>query len=214
MKKILKGVISALFGIFAIWFLLSGAADEAVETIGDQEDTRQIEEKANAGAPSDSESFTKYTLIITDDNFEEVEVEVPVPKYISEYVMGSLEKQEIENLLYSIYAYNSLESLDELYELAHPVQIPSEGSSFRDIIRESFSIGEVFAFDIKVNFIGVLDSFNGVIQGDSSAPESTVNISFTGDKNLMVGDTVTTVAIFAGFDNGTPTFIALNMEIQ
>lgn len=95
--------------------------------------------------------------------------------------------------------------------MSHPVQIPAE-TDFIDIIDRPYNVGQAFWFDIKVDFIGVLDSFNGIVQGDDTAPETTVNVSFTGDKKVVVGDTVSVIGIYAGLDEGTPTFVALNLE--
>ncbi len=203
MKKILKTINSiamGMAGIFLIWFLLSGKADEALENIKNRSN-------AGAGLPGDSDSFAIYEYDMGDDNV----VDVAVPKYISEYVIGELENEQASSLLYSLYLYTGAQSTDELIEMSHPVQIPTE-TDFIDIINEPFNVGEAFWFDIKVDFIGVLDSFNGIVQGDDTAPQTTVNVSFTGNKKVAAGDTVSVIGVYAGFDEETPTFIALNLE--
>lgn len=200
MKKTLKIIGSAAIGIFLIWFLLFGGADDAMEN---------IEKGGNVGAelPGDSDSFDIYEYDMGDDNV----VDVAVPKYISEYVLGGLEDEQASSLLDSLYLYTDAKSTDELIEMSHPVQIPSE-TDFIDIIDRPYNVGQAFWFDIKVDFIGVLDSFNGIVQGDDTAPQTTVNVSFTGDKKVVVGDTVSVIGIYAGLDEGTPTFVALNLE--
>ncbi len=203
MKKKLKtigSVAMGIVGVFLIWFLLFGGADDALEN---------IEKGGNVGAeyPSDSDSFDIYEYDMGDDNV----VDVAVPKYISEYVLGGLENEQASSLLYSLYLYTGAESTDELIEMSHPVQIPTE-TDFIDIIDEPFNVGQAFWFDIKVDFIGVLDSFNGIVQGDDTAPQTTVNVSFTGDKKVVVGDTVSVIGVYAGLDEGTPTFVALSLE--
>lgn len=200
MKKTLKIIGSAAIGIFLIWFLLFGGADDAMEN---------IEKGGNVGAelPGDSDSFDIYEYDMGDDNV----VDVAVPKYISEYVLGGLEDEQASSLLDSLYLYTGAKSTDELIEMSHPVQIPAE-TDFIDIIDRPYNVGQAFWFDIKVDFIGVLDSFNGIVQGDDTAPETTVNVSFTGDKKVVVGDTVSVIGIYAGLDEGTPTFVALNLE--
>lgn len=219
MKKTLKNIISAAFGIFLLWFLFSGGADDALENVKDNVNKKNtgkdVDNKKDDESQGGSGLFTKYKLLTTDDNFKDIEIEVPVPGYTSKYVMDGLTEEEEKNLLYSIYLYNDAKTTDDLMDLAHPVQIPSETVNFREMVREPFSIGMAYIFDIRVDFIGELDSFKGTIQGESSAPITVVDAGFTGgNRKLMADDVINTIAVFAGLKNGTPIFIALNMEIQ
>lgn len=201
MKKSFKTICSiamGIVGIFLIWFLLFGGADDALEN---------MEKGGDVGAEAPSDSFDIYEYEMDDDNV----VDVAVPKYISEYILGELENEQASKLLYSLHVYPDASTTDELIEMSHPVQIPTE-TDFIDIVNEPFNVGEAFWFDIRVDFIGVLDTFNGVVQGDDTAPETAVNVSFTGDKKIVAGNTVSVIAIYAGLDEGTPTFIALNLD--
>ena len=216
MKKTLKNIISAAFGIFFLWLLFSGGADDALENVRDNVDGKNIvKDVDNKKDDECSVLFTKYKLLTTDDSFKDIEVEVPVPGYTSKYVMDGLTEKEKENLLYSIYLYSGTKTINDLMDLAHPVQIPSETVNFREMVREPFSIGMAYIFDIRVDFISELDSFKGTIQGESSAPITVVDAGFTGgNRKLMANDVINTIAVFAGLKKGTPVFIALNMEIQ
>lgn len=221
MKKFMEvmsriaGICAAAFGLFLLYALFSGDADDAVEVLKENRkeaaEENQRKEKTKTPKPNDDEnigsdygSFVEYSY---GDNT------VLVPLYISEYVMDSLSADEQQSLLSSIISYSSIEDVDELMGAAYPASIP-ENANVREIAREGF-VGFAYMFDAKVGYISGIDStFAAGIVGDNSIAGVNIDTSFIDSLRLMQNDVYTTIAIYAGLDNGTPVFIALNMELQ
>ena len=217
------GVFAAAFALLLVWAIFSGDSDDVVEVMKEnrKESIEEDERKEKTKTPKPSEeddsinraknsdgSFYQYTVTPPEGDA----YSVPVPEYIDQYIMDNLTSEEQESLLNSIHLYAGIEDVDELIGEAHPVSIP-ENANVREIAKEGF-IGHAYMFNANMTTITVMDVLICQIQGDDSVGGIELDSSFVNTSKLMDGDSISSIALYAGLNDGVPVFIALNMEIQ
>lgn len=209
--EIIKKILSVI-GIIALAFIvLIMIADD--DTTPTQQPGSVIDEQGDSavdeGKSGDSEENEGYYTLVFKDGSS---VDILKPHTISDDIYSNMNEQRLNSIFTSIYNYNY--KRDDVY-IAY---IPDSEQVLRDMIKEPYTIGSIFHFDMQVTGNpGVIGTVSGYVQGDDSLGMMDMDTSYIEDEkyDLMDGDIVAFDAVYAGLDiASTPVFIALSMNVQ
>lgn len=207
--EIIKKILSVI-GIIALAFivLIMIADDDTTPTQqpGNSVIDEQGDSAVDEGKSGDSEENEGYYTLVFEDGSS---IDILKPHTISDDIYSNMNDQRLESIFSSIYSYN--------YEKdnAYITDIPDNEQTLREMIKEPYTIGSIFHFDMQVTGNpGVIGTVSGYVQGDDSLGMMDMDTSYIEDEkyDLMDGDIVAFDAVYAGLDiASTPVFIALNM---
>ena len=189
MRKATKylAIGALVVGAFMFWVL----GDDSTETIDNM--------NQGAGASGNEYQFT------TDDGSV---VGVKIPKCIGDGDINLTDKKE-EKVFRAIFNYGNNDG--DVYVR----EIPDDEETFREILKDSSSIGNLFNFTVELQ--GAPDG-SGLLYGDVQGDYSIENFmyidsSYLGDEkyNIMDGDMASFDVVYVGMDGSDPTFVALEM---